>query len=67
MTDEAIPREELEAIFKDLKKRSEWSIMKIYDDGGVKLIDEFKQINDGFGHVIHKLGATGNPIVGPIG
>lgn len=41
MTDEAIPRAELEAIFKDLKKRSEWSIMKIYDDGGVKLIDEF--------------------------
>jgi hypothetical protein len=41
MTQTAIPRDELEAIFKDLKKRSEWSIMKIYDDGAIKLIDEY--------------------------
>jgi hypothetical protein len=41
MPETDIPRDELEAIFKDLKKRSEWTIMKIYDDGGVKLIDEF--------------------------
>lgn len=41
MQETVIPRDELEAIFKDLKKRSEWSIMKIYDDGGIKLIDEF--------------------------
>jgi hypothetical protein len=41
MTETAIPRDELEAVFKELKKRTEWSIMKIYDDGGVKLIDEY--------------------------
>ena len=41
MTEIAIPRDQLEAVFKDLKKRTEWTIMKIYDDGGVKLIDEY--------------------------
>jgi hypothetical protein len=40
MPETEIPRAELEAIFKDLKKRSEWTIMKIYDDGGIKLIDD---------------------------
>lgn len=44
-----IPRAELEAVFKDLKKRSEWTIMKIYDDGGIKLIDDLGIIRE-FNH-----------------
>ena len=46
MAETEIPRAELEAVFKDLKKRSEWTIMKIYDDGGVKLIDEYGVMRD---------------------
>jgi hypothetical protein len=38
-SEEEIPHEELEAAFKNLKKNSNASIMKIYDDGAVKLID----------------------------
>jgi hypothetical protein len=37
--DEEIPREEMEAAFKSLKKNGTAAIMKIYEDGGVKLID----------------------------
>jgi hypothetical protein len=37
--EEEIPREELEAAFKNLKKSGKAAIMKVYDDGGVKLID----------------------------
>ena len=36
-----VPRAELEAVFKDLKKRSKWTYMKIYEDGGIKLVDDF--------------------------
>ena len=41
MPDIDIPRSELESVFKDLKKRTQWTYMKIYDDGGVKLVDDY--------------------------
>jgi hypothetical protein len=37
--EEEIPHEDLEAAFKNLKKSGKAAIMKVYDDGGVKLID----------------------------
>ena len=37
--EEEIPHDELDAAFKNLKKNSNAFIMKVYDDGGVKLID----------------------------
>jgi hypothetical protein len=37
--DEEIPHEELEAAFKNLKKNGTAAYMKVYEDGGVKLID----------------------------
>ena len=36
-----IPREEIESLFKELKKTTSLNILKIYDDGAIKVIDEF--------------------------
>lgn len=41
MAEIEVPRAELEAVFKDLKKRTKWTYMKIYPDGGIKLVDDF--------------------------
>ena len=41
MEDLDIPRSEIESVFKKIKKEMEASILKIYDDGAVKIIDDY--------------------------
>ncbi len=41
MEEVAIPRAEIEAVFKAIKKEMEASILKIYEDGAVKIIDDY--------------------------
>ena len=39
VSEQDIPQAELDAAFKNLKKNANAFIMKVYDDGGVKIID----------------------------
>ncbi len=41
MSDNAIPQAEIEAAFKKIKKLIEGNILKIYDDGAIRLIDNY--------------------------
>lgn len=39
MADQEIPRQEIEAAFKAIKKEIDGSIIKVYNDGSVKIVD----------------------------
>ena len=46
MSDNAIPRQEIEAAFKKIKKLIDGNIIKIYDDGAIRLIDDYGIIRE---------------------
>jgi len=41
MEEQEIPRAQIEAVFKEIKKAMDANILKIYDDGAIKIIDNY--------------------------
>jgi hypothetical protein len=46
MDEQAIPRDQIESVFKSIKKEMDASIIKIYDDGAIKVIDNYGVITN---------------------